>query len=88
MKNNIVTFVTGVFVGAAAGSAFALLNAPQSGPETRAQIRDGVVQVRTRTGEAIADAQTRTIAKIEEAKNLVSQIGTETKKKTKKLADH
>lgn len=88
MKNNIVTFVTGVCVGAAAGSALALLSAPQSGMETRAQIRDGVHQARARAGEAFSDAQSRAVAKIDEAKNLVSQLGTETKKQTKKLADH
>ena len=88
MKNNFVPFipfVVGFFVGALTGSTFTLLNAPQSGKKTRAQIREGLDEARDRTIEAISDAQTRTLEKVDEVKNLVEEIGNETKKKSEKL---
>jgi gas vesicle protein len=85
MKNNFFTFVTGFCVGAATGTAIALLNAPQSGEETRAQIREGVMEARTRTEEAIADAQARTLEKVDEVKNIVKEISDETRKRSEKL---
>jgi gas vesicle protein len=85
MKTNFVTFVAGFSVGALMGTAFALLSAPQSGEETRAQIRSGIEEARTRTEAAITEAQNRTLEKMDEVKNLVAEIGNETKKKTEKL---
>ena len=42
----ISSFFTGFFVGALVGGAAALLLAPQSGEETRAQIRDKGIELK------------------------------------------
>jgi len=47
----ISSFFTGFFVGALVGGAAALLLAPQSGEETRAQIRDKGIELKERAEE-------------------------------------
>ena len=44
-------FLTGFLLGAVAGAAAALLLAPQSGEETRQQIREGGIELQSRTGD-------------------------------------
>ena len=58
------SFFTGFFVGALVGGAAALLMAPQSGEETRTQLRDKSIQIKEKAeatyGDVVAkiDAQT------------------------------
>jgi gas vesicle protein len=58
------SFFTGFFVGALVGGAAALLMAPQTGEETRTQIRDKSIEIKekaeTTYGDVVAkiDAQT------------------------------
>lgn len=74
MKNYVLTFVTGFCIGAATGSAFALLNAPQSGRKTRAKIKRGIEDARTRTEEAITDAQESAQMRVDEIQDRANQI--------------
>ena len=60
----ISSFFTGFFVGALVGGAAALLLAPQSGEETRAQIRDKGIELKekaeTTYGEVITEIEDST----------------------------
>jgi gas vesicle protein len=60
----ISSFFTGFFVGALVGGAAALLMAPQSGEETRAQIRDKGIELKekaeTTYGEVITEIEDST----------------------------
>jgi gas vesicle protein len=60
----VSSFFTGFFVGALVGGAAALLLAPQSGEETRAQIRDKGIELKekaeTTYGEVINEIEDST----------------------------
>ena len=51
----ISSFFTGFFVGALVGGAAALLIAPQSGEETRAQIRDKGIELKEKAESTYGD---------------------------------
>jgi gas vesicle protein len=74
MKNNVVTYVTSFAIGAAAGTAIALLNAPQSGQKTRAKLRKSVSDARTQTKKTVTRVQTRTMNTIEDIKHRLEVI--------------
>jgi gas vesicle protein len=63
MSNEASSFFTGFFVGALVGGAAALLFAPQSGEETRTQIRERSVELREQAEATYGDV----VAKIEES---------------------
>jgi gas vesicle protein len=77
MKSNVVTYVTSFAVGAAAGTALALLNAPQSGQKTRAKLRKSVSDASTRTKKTINRVQARTMNTVEDIKNRLEVISDE-----------
>lgn len=91
----VSSFFTGFFIGALIGGASALLLAPQSGEETRTQIREKSIELREKAeatyGEAIkkieattADIRQKTeelTAKVDEA---IAQGRTEIARLTKK----
>ena len=54
--SNIGSVLAGLLIGAAAGAAAMLLLAPQSGRDTRTQIRDKGIELRDRTTEMVDDA--------------------------------
>lgn len=85
MKSNFVTFATGFVFGTATGTAIGLLNAARSGRETREQLREGLIEVRSRAEEALADVNARTQEKVDGVKNLAKEISGEVKSKTEKL---
>lgn len=85
MKSSFVPFVTGFLFGAATGTAIALLNAARTGRETREQLREGFIEVRSRAEEALADAQARTQEKVDGVKNLAKEIGGEVKTRSEEL---
>ena len=61
-SNNTMGVLIGTLIGGLAGALTMLLLAPQSGKETRNQIRDKSIELRDRTGEIVEDtlAQLRT----------------------------
>jgi gas vesicle protein len=75
MKSNVFTYVTSFAFGAAAGAAFALLNAPQSGKKTRTQLRKGASDVRYRTKKAITRTRARAMDKLDDVQSVVKGIG-------------
>lgn len=72
-------------VGAAAGAVLALLNTPQSGRRTRAQLRHAISDARFRSRRAIDKAYERAMSKIDEAQNLIQEIGDEAIHQTERL---
>ena len=63
-QSNVFGILAGMLIGAAAGAVTMLLLAPQSGKDTRLQIREKGIELRDRTTEIVEDtlAQVRTNA--------------------------
>jgi len=63
--NNTLNVLVGMLVGGLAGAVTMLLLAPQSGKDTRTQIREKGIELRDRTTEMVEDtmAQVRSNAK-------------------------
>ena len=55
-RNNILGVIAGIIVGGLAGALTMLLLAPQSGEDTRTQIKDKSIELRDRTTEMVEDA--------------------------------
>ena len=62
----------GFLVGSVIGVATALLFAPRSGQETRAEIRDKAVELRDRTTETVKDTVSQAKTKAYEIKDTVT----------------
>jgi len=60
--NNVLGVLAGILIGGLTGAVTMLLLAPQSGQDTRRQIREKGIELRDRTSEMIEDtvAQVRT----------------------------
>lgn len=80
-QNNILGVIAGILVGSLAGALTMLLLAPQSGEDTRAQIKDKSIELRDRTTEMVEDAMAQvrasrdklTMGGREKAKELLHQ---------------
>lgn len=57
--NNVTGVLAGVLIGGLAGAVTMLLLAPQSGKDTRLQIREKGIELRDRTTELMEDARTQ-----------------------------
>ena len=57
--NNVLGVLAGILVGGLAGAVTMLLLAPQSGKDTRRQIREKSIELRDRTSEMIEDTMTQ-----------------------------
>ena len=62
LANNVLGVLAGILIGGLAGAVTMLLLAPQSGKDTRRQIREKSIELRDRTSEMMEDtmAQVRT----------------------------
>ncbi len=58
-KDEAVSFVTGFLIGGLIGAATALLLAPQSGEETRTQIREKSIELKEKAEVTYADLQSK-----------------------------
>ena len=56
--SGFVSFLSGFVVGGLVGAVAALLMAPQSGEETRAQIKDKSIEIKDKTVSSLEDAAT------------------------------
>ena len=72
-------------LGAVAGITVALLQTPYSGEKTREKLRDGFIETRSRTHEAISDVQARAKGTVESLQQLAHEIGDSVKPTPKKL---
>ena len=75
--------LTGFLVGGIVGAATALLFAPRSGEETRAEIRNKAVELRDRTTETVNDTVAQARSRAQEIKNSVSEKAEELKQRGK-----
>jgi gas vesicle protein len=73
----------GFLVGSVIGVATALLFAPRSGQETRAEIRDKAVELRDRTTETVKDTVSQAKSKAYELKDTVVEKAEELKQRGK-----
>ena len=73
----------GFLVGSAIGVATALLFAPRSGEETRAEIRGKAVELRDRTTETVKDTVSQAKSKAYELKDNVLEKAEELKQRGK-----
>lgn len=74
---------TGFLVGSAIGAVTALLFAPHSGEETRAEIRGKAVELRDRTTETVKDTVSQAKTKAYEIKDNVWEKAEELKERGK-----
>lgn len=75
--------IGGFLVGSVIGVATALLFAPRSGEETRAEIRDKAVELRDRTTETVKDTVSQAKSKAYELKDTVVEKAEELKERGK-----
>jgi gas vesicle protein len=73
----------GFLVGSVIGVATALLFAPRSGQETRAEIRDKAFDLRDRTTETVKDTVSQAKSKANEIKDTVVEKAEELKQRGK-----
>jgi len=66
--NDFGNFLMGFIIGGMVGAAAALLWAPQSGEETRAQIREKSIELKDRAMETYEDTRLRTEKALEDAR--------------------
>jgi gas vesicle protein len=79
--NNTLSVLVGMLIGGLAGAVTMLLLAPQSGKDTRMQIREKGIELRDRTTEMVED----TMAQVRSNAN---KIATDGREKIKELKQH
>jgi len=67
-SSNLLSLVTGFVFGSLVGAGTILLMAPQTGEKTRAEIQQGVEQLRDRTTETVKDTVTQVKSKANQIK--------------------
>ena len=78
-------FFAGLVIGALVGAGIALLMAPQSGEETRAQIRDASVELKDRANETMAEAREKAEAITADSRRRAEEIIAEARKSADKM---
>jgi gas vesicle protein len=79
--------VTGLLVGGAIGAVTALLFAPRSGEETRAEIRNKATEYRDRTVDAVNDTVSQAKSKAHELTERAKDKADELRHRGKEVAD-
>ena len=67
-------FLAGFIIGGLVGAATALILAPQSGEQTRSQIREKGIELRDRAGEMAEDARSRAEEAAVEARKRADEL--------------
>lgn len=78
-------FFAGLIVGGLIGAALALLMAPQSGEETRAQIRDVSLELKDRANDTIAEAREKAEAITADARRRAEEITADARKRAEEI---
>ena len=84
-RNGGGEFFAGLVIGGLVGAAIALLMAPQSGEETRAQIRDASVELKDKADVTIAEARTKAEAITADARRRGEEITADARKRADKM---
>ncbi len=80
-------FLTGFFVGGLIGAGVALVMAPQSGEETREQIRQKGIELGKQVSETAEEARKKAEKALEEAKAKLEEATKELEKRAKDLQE-
>jgi len=75
--------LTGLLVGGAIGAVAALLFAPRSGEQTRAEIRSRAVELRDRTTETMKDTVAQARSRADDLRGTISEKAEELKQRGK-----
>jgi gas vesicle protein len=78
-------FFAGFVIGGLVGAAVALILAPQSGEETRAQIREKGIELKERAGELAIETRQRAEELSAEARKKAEELSAETRKKVEEI---
>jgi gas vesicle protein len=78
-----MSVVTGLLVGGLIGAGVALLMAPRSGEETRAEIRDKAMEYRDRTRDVVNETVSQARSKADELKEGVLEKADDLKRRGK-----
>ena len=81
-----MSVVTGLLIGGLIGAGVALLMAPRSGEETRAEIRNKAIEYRDRTKEVVNETVTQARSKAGELKEGVLEKADDLKRRGKQTA--
>jgi gas vesicle protein len=81
-----MSVVTGLLIGGLIGAATALLMAPRSGEETRAEIRSKAMEYRDRTKDVVNETVTQAKSKADELKDGVLEKADDLKRRGKQTA--
>jgi len=73
-KEEAASFFTGFLIGGLVGAATALLLAPQSGEETRTQIRDRGIEIKEKAEVTYADVQKKVEAATADLRAKVEEL--------------
>ena len=80
--NDFGAYLAGFIIGGLVGAAAALLLAPQSGEETRTQIRDKSIEIRDKASASMDDIKVKTTEQIGAAKQRVEGMAQQVQQKT------
>ena len=81
-----MSVVTGLLIGGLIGAATALLMAPRSGEETRAEIRNKAMEYRDRTKDVVNETVSQAKSKADELKEGVLEKADDLKRRGKQTA--
>lgn len=84
-RDSGLEFFAGFVIGGLVGAAVALILAPQSGEETRAQIKEKSIELKTRAGELAVEARQRAEELSEEARQKAEELSSETRKRIEEI---
>jgi gas vesicle protein len=84
-RDSGLEFFAGFVIGGLVGAAVALILAPQSGEETRAQLKEKGIELKARAGELAVEARQRAEELSEEARKKAEELSAETRKKVEEI---
>jgi gas vesicle protein len=84
-RDSGLEFFAGFVIGGLVGAAVALIMAPQSGEETRAQIRERSIELRDRAGELAVETRQRAEELSVEAHKRAEDLSAETRKRVEEI---
>ena len=84
-RNGGGEFFAGLIIGGLVGAAIALLMAPQSGEQTRAQIRDASLELKDRANETLAEAREKAEAITADARRRAEEITADARKRSEEI---
>jgi gas vesicle protein len=84
-RNGGGEFFAGLVIGGLVGAAIALLLAPQSGEQTRTQIREASLELKDRANETIAEAREKAEAITADARRRAEEIRADARKRGEEI---